>query len=45
MASSLRSSSVRVGRDRLSQGVFEMTEVPDDPHGVVVANLYDAISR
>ena len=29
----------------LARGVLEVTEVPDDPHGVVVANLYDAISR
>ena len=29
----------------LARGVLEVTEVPNDPHGVVVANLYDAISR
>jgi Uma2 family endonuclease len=29
----------------LARGVLEVTEVPNDRHGVVVANLYDAISR
>jgi Uma2 family endonuclease len=29
----------------LARGVLEATEVPDDPHGVVVANLYDTVSR
>lgn len=29
----------------LARGVLEVVEVPDDPHGVVVANLYDGISR
>ena len=28
----------------LARGVLEVTEVPDDPHGLVDANLYDAIS-
>ena len=32
-------------RFELSRGVLEVTEVPDDPHGMVVANLYDTISR
>jgi Uma2 family endonuclease len=32
-------------RYELARGVLEVTEVPNDPHGVVVANLYDAISR
>jgi Uma2 family endonuclease len=32
-------------RYELARGVLEVTEVPDDPHGHVVANLYDAISR
>ena len=29
----------------LAKGVIEVTEVPDDPHGVVVANLFDAVGR
>src|SRR4051812_49008780 len=29
----------------LARGELEVTEVPDDPHGVVVANLYDTLSR
>ena len=29
----------------LARGVLEVSEVPNDPHGVVVANLYDGISR
>jgi Uma2 family endonuclease len=32
-------------RYELARGVLEVSEVPDDPHGDVVANLYDAISR
>jgi Uma2 family endonuclease len=32
-------------RYELARGVLEVVEVPDDPHGVVVANLYDGISR
>jgi Uma2 family endonuclease len=32
-------------RYELGRGVLEVTEVPNDPHGQVVANLYDAISR
>jgi Uma2 family endonuclease len=32
-------------RDELDRGVLEVTEVPNDPHGDVVSNLYDAISR
>jgi Uma2 family endonuclease len=32
-------------RYELARGVLEVTEVPNDPHGDVVANLYDAISR
>jgi len=32
-------------RYELARGVLEVTDVPTDPHGVVVANLYDAISR
>jgi Uma2 family endonuclease len=31
-------------RYELARGVVEVTEVPNDPHGVVVSNLYDAIS-
>ena len=31
-------------RYELARGVLEVTEVPDDPHGVVVSNAYDAIS-
>ena len=29
----------------LARGVVEVTEVPDDAHGVVVCNIYDAISQ
>ncbi|MGB0069968.1 MAG: Uma2 family endonuclease, partial [Isosphaeraceae bacterium] len=29
----------------LARGVLEVTEVPNDPHGVVVCNLYRAVSR
>src|SRR4029077_12269910 len=32
-------------RYELARGVLEVTEVPNDPHGDVVSNLYDAISR
>ena len=32
-------------RFELARGVLEVSEVPDDPHGGVVANLYDAMSR
>ena len=32
-------------RYELAQGVLEVTEVPNDPHGVVVCNLYRAVSR
>jgi len=32
-------------RYELARGVLEVSEVPDDPHGVVVSNLYDAVSR
>jgi Uma2 family endonuclease len=32
-------------RYELARGVLEVSEVPNDPHGVVVSNLYDAISR
>ncbi len=32
-------------RYELNRGVLQVTEVPGDPHGVVVANLFDAISR
>jgi Uma2 family endonuclease len=31
-------------RYELARGVLEVTEVPNDPHGVVVSNAYDAIS-
>jgi Uma2 family endonuclease len=31
-------------RYELARGVLEVSEVPNDPHGVVVSNLYDAIS-
>jgi Uma2 family endonuclease len=30
-------------RYELARGVLEVSEVPNDPHGVVVSNLYDAI--
>ncbi len=29
----------------LARGVLEVSEVPDDPHGVVVCNLYRAVAR
>ncbi len=29
----------------LGRGVLEVSEVPDDPHGVVVCNLYRAVGR
>jgi Uma2 family endonuclease len=32
-------------RYELARGVLEVSEVPNEPHGVVVANLYDSISR
>jgi len=32
-------------RYELGRGMLEVTEVPNDAHGVVVANLYAAISR
>ena len=32
-------------RYELARGVLEVTEVPNDPHGMVVSNLYDGISR
>jgi Uma2 family endonuclease len=32
-------------RYELARGVLEASEVPDDPHGDVVASLFDAISR
>jgi len=32
-------------RYELAQGVLEVTQVPNDPHGVVVCNLYRAVSR
>jgi Uma2 family endonuclease len=32
-------------RYELSRGVLEVTEVPNDPHGVVVCNLYRALGR
>jgi len=32
-------------RYELARGVLEVTNVPNDPHGQVIANLYDAISR
>ena len=32
-------------RYELARGVLEVSEVPDDAHGDVVASLYDAISR
>jgi Uma2 family endonuclease len=32
-------------RYELAKGVLEVNQVPNDPHGVVVANLYDAIGR
>ncbi len=32
-------------RYELARGVLEVTEVPNDPHGHVVCNLYDGIAR
>jgi Uma2 family endonuclease len=32
-------------RYELARGVLEVTNVPNDPHGMVVCNLYDAFSR
>src|SRR5262245_39918469 len=32
-------------RYELARGVLEVTEVPNDPHGQIVSNLYDAISN
>ncbi len=32
-------------RYELGRGVLEVTGVPNDPHGDVVSNLYDAVSR
>ena len=44
--SELQEAEVEEGyRYELERGVLEVTEVPSDPHGVVVANLFDAISR
>lgn len=31
-------------RYELARGVLEVTEVPNDPHGVTVSNLYDGVS-
>ena len=31
-------------RYELARGVVEVTEVPNDPHGQIVSNLYDAIA-
>src|SRR5207248_1002142 len=31
-------------RYELASGVLEVSEAPNDPHGDVIANLYDAIS-
>jgi len=32
-------------RYELARGVLEVTEVPNDPHGLIVSNLYRAIGR
>jgi Uma2 family endonuclease len=32
-------------RYELARGVLEVTEVPNDPHGVVVSNLYTGVAR
>jgi len=32
-------------RYELARGVLEVTEVPNEPHGVVVCNLYRAVNR
>jgi Uma2 family endonuclease len=32
-------------RYELARGVLEVSEVPNDPHGVVVCNLYRAVTR
>ncbi len=31
-------------RYELARGVLEVTEVPNDPHGVLICNLYDALA-
>jgi len=31
-------------RYELARGVLEVSNIPDDPHGVIVCNLYDALS-
>ena len=31
-------------RYELARGVLEVTEVPNDPHGVIVCNLYRALA-
>ena len=32
-------------RYELARGVLEVTEVPNDPHGVIVSNLYTGVAR
>src|SRR5438045_3649958 len=32
-------------RYELARGILEVTEVPNDPHGQVVSNLYRALGR
>jgi Uma2 family endonuclease len=32
-------------RYELARGVLEVSQVPNEPHGVVVSNLYDTVSR
>ena len=32
-------------RYELARGVLEVSQVPNEPHGVVVSNLYDAVAR
>lgn len=32
-------------RYELARGILEVTEVPDDPHGVVVSNLYTGVGQ
>jgi Uma2 family endonuclease len=31
-------------RYELARGILEVTDVPNDPHGIVVSNLYDVVS-
>ncbi len=41
----LEAEEVPGHRYELARGVVEVTEVPNDPHGQVVCNLYDVVSN